>query len=319
MDEGQIVDLAKGYELMETHISWVLLSDDFAYKIKKPVRFSFLDFSTLGKRRYFCEEEVRLNRRLSPDMYIGVVPITEIGRKPSFGGDGEPIGYAVKMKRLSQDRRMDLLFAYDKVTPAHIERIAKMIADFHEGVDVIDDKAYGSADSVKRQIDDLGGFRATIEDACGLGEETDLILERSDMFIESNKKLFEKRQAEGRIRDCHGDLHSQNIFIDDDIVIFDCIEFSRDFRFIDVASEVAFMAMDLDAFGRHDLSELFIDRYVELSGDAGLRQMLPIYLCYRANVRAKIAAIDHSQRPGDDTEERIRRYIGLAQGYAKML
>jgi aminoglycoside phosphotransferase family enzyme len=318
MDEGQIRSLVEstGYELIETHISWVLLADDTVYKIKKPIKFSFLDFSTLERRKFLCEEEVRLNRRLSPDIYLGVVPVVESGGELSLGGEGKETGYAVKMKRLPQESRMDLLLAEGKVTEDHIREIAGIVAGFHKDIDVIKDRKYSSAEVVKRQIDDLGDFREVIEKACGLGSKVDSILKASDSFIDANKELFEKRQADGMVRDCHGDLHSANIFITDRIIIFDCIEFSKDFRFVDTASEIAFMSMDLDAFGREDLSKLFVDSYLELSGDKGMEGMLGIYKCYRANVRAKIAAIDYSQHPGEEPGSRIRKYVGLAERYA---
>jgi aminoglycoside phosphotransferase family enzyme len=321
MNEKQIKELmeAQKLDLIETHISWLLLSDEYVYKIKKPLRFSFLDFSTLEKRKFLCEEEVRLNRRLSPDVYLGVVPITEEDGQLTFEGKGEAIDYAVKMKRLPQERLMDGILQRGEVNSRHIEEIAGIVADFHKKIEVIKDKKYSSADVVRQQIDDLENHKKTIEEACGLGEKVDFILERSDAFIEGNGELFEKRQDQGMIRDCHGDLHSANIFITERIVIFDCIEFSKDFRFIDVASEIAFMAMDLGASGREDFSKLFVERYIELSGDGETRKMLGIYKCYRANVRAKIAAIDYSQHPGDEPKERIEKYIRLAEKYASLL
>lgn len=320
MNEEQIKSLVDGnFELIETHISWVLLAEEYVYKIKKPVKFSFLDFSTQEKRKFLCEEEVRLNRRLSPQVYLGVVPIVEKDGKIVLEGEGKPMGYAVKMKRLPQEKRMDNLLKEGKVTAEHIEKIAEIVAGFHKKIDVVKGKGYSSADVVKKQIDDLGEFRNVIEEACGLGNKMDFILEKSDSFIEKNRQLFEKRQAEGRIKDCHGDLHSANIFITDEIVIFDCIEFSKDFRFVDVSSEIAFMAMDLDAFGREDYSKAFVEKYIELSGDVEALALLGLYKCYRANVRAKIAAIDYSQHPGDEPKERMVKYIGLAEKYAEKI
>lgn len=320
MEEEKVAELAEenGFEIVRTHISWVLLGED-AYKIKKPVKFSFLDFSTLERRKRLCEEEVRLNRRLAPEVYLGVVPITEREGKPELGGSGDAVGYAVKMRRLPQEARMDAMLERGAVSAEHIQEIASIVADFHSRIDVIKDPGYSSAELVRKQIDDLGMFREVIQEACGLGDEVDLIIEKSDGFIERNRDLFSKRQKEGRIRDCHGDLHSANIFITDRITIFDCIEFSEDFRFVDTASEIAFMAMDLDAFGEDELSALFVGEYVKLSGDTGAFELLGLYKCYRANVRAKIAAIDYSQHPGDEPKERIRKYINLALRYASDL
>ncbi len=321
MNGKQIKELmgTEDFELAETHISWVLLSGDYVYKIKKPVKFSFLDFSTLERRKHLCEEEVRLNRRLSPDIYLAVVPIAEDKGKPALEAEGEPMEYAVKMRRLPQERRMDILLTQGRVDEGHVREIARIVAGFHKRIDIVEDKGYGSADVVKRQIDDLGEFRDAIDEACGLGSEVDHVLERSDAFIERNSGLFRKRQEDGMIRDCHGDLHSANIFITDKVVIFDCIEFSKDFRFIDTSSELAFMAMDLDAFGRSDLSRLFVEEYLSVTDDPGLRELLGLYKCYRANVRAKIAAIDYSQHPGEEPKERMRKYIGLARSYAESI
>ncbi len=321
MDSGQIsrMEQSMGAQLIETHISWLLLKDDLVYKIKKPVKFSFLDFSTIERRGFFCEEEVRLNRRLSPDVYLDVVPVVEKDGDVILEGEGEPLDYAVKMKRLPQDKRMDRLLAEGTVSAEHIKGIAEIVSEFHNRIESITDKKYSSADVVKEQIDDLGNFKAVIEEACGMGDKVDFVLERSDSFIGKNRELFGKRQDEGKVKDCHGDLHSANIFINEKIIIFDCIEFSKDFRFVDVSSEIAFMAMDLDAFGKEDFSKLFVDKYVELSGDNESLELLTLYKCYRANVRAKIAAIEYSQHPGDEPRERIRKYMGLAEGYAKLL
>lgn len=323
MDEKQIANLSKSMgdaELIETHISWIFLKDDSAYKIKKPVKFSFLDFSTFEKRRYYCEEELRLNTRLAPDVYLEVVHIVEKDGIVELEGDGKIIDHAVKMKRLPQERRMDVLLKQGEVTEDHVKRIAEIVAQFHERIDVIEDEKFSSADVVKEQIDDLGNHKDVIERACGLGSKVDFILEKCDEFIEKNKALFEERQEQGKIRDCHGDLHSANIFLlDSEVIIFDCIEFSRDFRFVDVASEIAFMAMDLDAFGREDFAELFVEEYLNKTQDSGLKTVIDLYKCYRANVRAKIAAIDYSQHPNEEAKGRIRKYITLAERYARPL
>jgi aminoglycoside phosphotransferase family enzyme len=325
MDADQIKKIFDGYEdeakfeLIETHISWVLIGKKRVYKIKKPVKFSFLDFSSIEKRKFFCEEEVRLNRRLSPDVYLGVVKITQASDgRIAFDGDGKVIDYAVKMKRLTQEDRMDRLLSENKVAAKEVEKIAGIIADFHSKIETITDKRYGAAGIVKSQIDDLRNHRETIEKACGLGKMVDFVLERSDSFIDKNQALFDKRQKDGCIKDCHGDLHSANIFITPEgIVVFDCIEFSKDFRYIDVASEIAFMAMDLDAFGREDLATKFVEAYIAKTQDRGLKTLLNIYKCYRANVRAKIAAIEYSQHPSDEAKARIVKYLLLAEKYAK--
>jgi len=328
-------------ELRQTHISWVILAGRFAYKIKKPVKFSFLDFTTLDKRKRLCEEEVLLNQRLSPDIYLGVVAITKTipTKKPEssnpesatiktentkpetieLGGKGIIIDYAVKMKRLDENRMMDRLLDRGEVSEKHVEELARIVADFHGRIEAVKE-GYNSPEMVGKQIADLGAFRETIEKAAGLGRNVDFVLERSAAFIRANDELMRERAAGGWVRDCHGDLHSGNIFIQDGrIIIIDCIEFSRDFRCVDVASEIAFMAMDLDAHGREDLSGLFVETYLSKTHDSQLETLLPIYKCYRANVRAKIAAIDFGGSGSSEAAERIKKYMTLAEKYATML
>lgn len=305
--------------LVQTHISWVFLAGEYVYKIKKPVKFSFLDFSTRGKRKFFCEEEVRLNQRLCPDVYLGVVPITIENGHPFFGGRGFPIDYAVKMRQLPSDKIMSKLLDEGKVNESHIRSIAKIISGFHSRIEVIKDRKYSSPEMCWSQFHDLLCTRETAEKACGMGEKVDFILGRAKEFLTRNRSLFLERQQKGFIRDCHGDLHSGNIFLTEPPVIFDCIEFSRDFRYNDTASEIAFMAMDLDAHGRRDFSRLFVSEYVRLSGDSGLHSIINYYLCYRANVRAKIAALTYAQHPSEGEKKKIEKYLLLAEEYARHL
>ena len=318
MDDGQVRALAEGLhaEMKETHISWVLLTD-YAYKIKKPVKFSFLDFSSLEKREFFCNEEVRLNRRLAPEVYLGVVQICIKDGKAVLG-KGTPIDYAVKMKKLDGACMMDRLLDAGKIDETHIRKLASMIADFHGRIESV--QGYNSPEMIGDQLGDLLNFRSAIEEACGMGADVDTILGRSARFIEKNDALLRERMRDGRVKDCHGDLHSGNIFVPGrDIVIIDCIEFSRDFRCVDVASEIAFMSMDLDAHGREDLADIFVSEYVARTGDRTLLKLLDFYKCYRANVRAKIAAIDWSHMKSRESRDRIEKYMALAAKYGKRL
>jgi aminoglycoside phosphotransferase family enzyme len=320
MDKGQIDTLAESLhaEMKETHISWVLLSGDYAYKIKKPVKFSFLDFSTLEKRERFCNEEVRLNRRLAPDTYLGVSRITGRGGGLIISDDGPAVDYAVKMKRLDGACMMDRLLDEGKIDEAHLRKLASIIADFHGRIESV--QGCNTPAMISGHIADLANFRGVVEEACGRGNDVDAILGRSAEFIAKNGDLLRQRIAEGRVKDCHGDLHSGNIFVPGrDIVIIDCIEFNREFRCVDVASEVAFMAMDLDAHGRENLSAVFVDEYVALSGDRELMRLLGFYKCYRANVRAKIAAIGWSQGKDRGNRERMIKYLALARRYSDAL
>jgi aminoglycoside phosphotransferase family enzyme len=318
MDNVAELAAREGFSLIETHISWVLLGEKLAYKIKKPVRFSFLDFSTLDRRRFFCEEEVRLNRRLAGDVYIGAVPLFLDGGRLSFAGSGDAAEYAVKMKRLDGERMMDRMLASGTLGEEDVRRLAGVVADFH-GREGPAGGAYNSPGMIAAQVADLSGHRDTIEKASGLGKWVDGILSRSAMFIKKNDALLRRRMEEGMVRDCHGDLHSANVFFEDGIKIVDCIEFSRDFRCIDVASDIAFMAMDLDYAGREDLSEAFVEAYLSKTQDPELETLLPFYKCYRANVRAKISAIGWAQGKGEAERQRMDRYVLLAESYAKRL
>jgi uncharacterized protein len=324
MEAVQVRELAErlGAELVETHISWVLLCGSDVYKIKRPVKFSFLDFSTLERRKFFCEEEVRLNRRLSPDVYLGVVPIRIRGGMPEIGGKGRAADYAVRMRKLDRAMMMDALLAAGKVGAGDVKEIARTVAAFHRKADIAGGE-FGSSAIVGAQIADLANHRDAIESACRLGPWVDGILSRSAQFMRKNEGVFRKRMASGMVRDCHGDLHARNVFLlgkkDGGARIVDCIEFNQDFRCIDVASDVAFMAMDLDYCGREDLSQEFVDAYVSETHDAELETVLPLYKCYRANVRAKVAAIEWSANGKEDERQRIDRYVLLASKYAKVL
>ncbi len=319
MEKAQVERLSSSLdaEIIETHISWVLLVEKCAYKIKRPVKFSFLDFSTLDLRKHFCHEEVRLNSRLSPEVYLDVEGVCERNENISLGEGRKTIDYAVKMKRLPQDKRMDVMLKKDKVKRRDIEQIADIIFGFHKDVKTITDKKYGSPEIVLEQIMDLGNFRQVIDDACGLGDEVDFLLQESRCFIVKNKDLFWKRQEKGNIKDCHGDLHSANIFLIDHPIIFDCIEFSKDFRYVDSASEIAFMAMDLDSSGDTWFSELFVDRFLDKYNDEGLEEVLQLYKSYRANVRTKIAAIDFHNNRVESSKEDMMKYLKLAVEYAE--
>ncbi|MEW6722505.1 MAG: phosphotransferase [Candidatus Micrarchaeota archaeon] len=318
MEAQDILRMAGRFELRETHISWLLLGKDEVFKIKKPLKFSFLDFSTPERRRFFCGEEVRLNRRLSPDVYLGVSDVCSGSGGHAFDNGGEAVDAAVRMKRLDESSKMDSLLARGAVGEAEVREIARIVASFHKNAEVPGGE-FNSPKMIGGQIADLGSQRGAIENASGFGEWVDRILSKSALFIKKNDVLLKKRMREGMVRDCHGDLHSGNIFMQDGIKIIDCIEFSSEFRCIDVASDAAFLAMDLDFAGREDLAEAFVDRYVRETGDGELETLLPFYKCYRANVRAKIAAIEWSQNPSNEVRMRMERYVLLAEKYSKTM
>jgi len=313
---------AERVELVQTQISYVFLAGEYVYKIKKPVDMGFLDYTTLEKRLYYCRKEIELNRRLCADAYLGVVSITREKGRYVIGGRGEAQEYAVRMRRLPQDKMMDVLLKQDKVTPEMVERVAGILVDFHKKT------------ATSEEITRLGGIEAVIQNTSENFEQTDkyfgVIIEPetfsriktyTEDFIKSNDALFHKRMAEGRVRDCHGDLHAAHICFCKDICIYDCIEFIDRFRYTDVASEIAFLAMDLDHYGRHDLSEKFIESYVSKSGDNEILKLLNFYKCYRAYVRGKVGCFQYDDKyiSAGEKEKIVanaRGYFKLADGYA---
>lgn len=313
---------APDVRLLQTHISFVLLAGDYVYKWKKPVNFGFLDFSTLEKRRYYCEQELRLNRRLCPDVYLGVVTINRQGEGFALGGSGEVVEYGVKMARMPQERMMGQVIAAGGLQSEHLDAIVQVLVPFYqqaEGTQTIAE--FGRAAAVGVNV--LENFDQTepFVDQGALGRAQFLrIADYSRAFLRQ-EQLFEKRRAVGKIRDCHGDLYSANICLTEPVRIFDCIEFNQRFRYSDVAADVAFLAMDLDFHGLTELSGYFVDRFVEASADAGLLEMLGFYKCYRAVVRGKInlfTAADPavSAAVAGSCREQAARYFLLADHYA---
>jgi len=311
-------------ELTQTHISFVFLTRNFVYKVKKAVNLGFLDFTTLEKRRFFCEKELELNRRLCRDMYIDVVPINK-SNVIKIKGEGETVEYAVKMKRMPQEKMMSRLLEENKVDSKFIDEIAKIIAEFHSKAETNKRiSEFGSLKIIetnwKENFDQTREFVGKTIST----EDFTLIRERIEHFMKNNVSFFEKRMKGGRVRDCHGDIHSGNIFVTDRIYIFDAIEFNERFRYSDVASDVAFLAMDLDFKRRTDLSNFFVERYVEYSGDQELMKLLPFYKCYRAYVRGKVVSFKLKDLSVGDEEKgaamtEAKAYFKLASTYAKNL
>ena len=316
-DPGQV-------ELVQTHISFVFLTQNFVYKVKKAVNLGFLDFTTLEKRRFFCEKELELNRRLCGDMYLEVVPINR-SKVIKIKGEGETVEYAVKMKRIPQEKMLSRLLEENKVDEKLVGRIAKIIADFHSKAETNKRiSEFGSLAIIEtnwkenfEQTEEFVGKSISLKDF-------KQIQERVEDFLKRNTSLFEKRIADGRVRDCHGDIHSGNIFVADRVYIFDAIEFNERFRYSDVASDVAFLAMDLDFKERTDLSNFFIENYVKYSGDRELTELLPFYKCYRAYVRGKVVSFKLKD-PNVSVKEKkaamkeAKAYFKLASAYAKIL
>jgi len=311
-------------ELVQTHISFVFLTDNHAYKVKKPVDLGFLDFTTLEKRRFFCEKELELNKRLCGDMYLEVVPINKV-RTIKIRGKGKIVEYALKMKRISQERILITLLKDNKVDNNLIDKIAKIIAEFHKKAESNErTRKFGSLRIIrknwKENFDQTEEFIGSTISA----SDYEVICEKVSKYIKQNGGLFERRVLDGRIKDCHGDIHSGNIFVADQIYIFDAIEFNERFRYSDVAADIAFLAMDLDFRKRPDLSDVLGNRYIEYSGDEGVIKLFPFYQCYRAYVRGKVTGFklkdkNVSSRDKSAAKREASAYFKLASNYAKRL
>ena len=308
--------------LLETHISYVLLTGIYAYKIKKAITLEFLDFGTLEARRRFCEEEVRLNQRLAPALYIDVVKITGSSTAPAIGGTGEVLEYAVRMKEFAHDALLCDVLARDELRPAHVDALAARIADFHAAAPTAPpDSAYGAPHRV------IGTALANFAEMTASAPETwdRVALEALRRWTRRQgsmiRKTLERRRHAGYIRECHGDLHLGNIaLVDNDVTPFDCIEFNPSMRWIDTMSEIAFTVMDLERRGRPRLAYRFLSAYLECSGDYGGAAVLRFYLVYRALVRAKVACLRASQASADEREahrKEFAQYVSIASSYAK--
>lgn len=317
----------QGFPVMiETHISWVFLCDQFVYKIKKPAQYSFLDFSTLEKRKYFCHREIELNKRLTDEIYLDVQEVTTIsGRHFISGKNGEIIDYAVRMKKMDPDKQMDVLLMNNKVTRTDIKNLAERIAIFHKKTDIIFQK---DILDVHKKFDDLGEESDYLSKQLNANSKTIIsnAVATSYSFVQKNKTLLESRLKADFFRDCHGDLHSRNIFLLPFPQPFDCIEFNDDFRQIDVLNEIAFLCMDLDAFGREDLSDLFLTSYNNLFSSMKTEddhKLFVYYKSYRSNIRAKVNSL-RARNATDDAQrmaalKEADKYLHLMDVYMKEL
>jgi uncharacterized protein len=299
---------ARDIRLIETHISWVILAGDYAYKLRKPVNFGFLDFSTLEQRRADCEAEIALNARLSPDLYIGIVDVVERDGHLCFGGPGTPLEPAVCMHRLPESGMLTTLLERGAVDERLVSRLAHQLADFHAhaatgpGVD-----EYGSVAAIRANWNENFAQTPNVDASVRVA-----IRDFVDGFIAQHADLLRRRVDEGRIRDGHGDLHAGSVCATRRMAyLFDCVEFNRRFRCADVAAEVAFLAMDLEHFGRADLSQIFIDSYVRASSDSKLPVLLDFYKCYRAFIRGKVLTLGQARITPE-----AQAYFDLAYAYA---
>jgi aminoglycoside phosphotransferase family enzyme/predicted kinase len=321
-------DLLQATEVIETHISWVLLAGDSAYKIKKPVNLGFVDFSTLQRRRHFCDEELRLNRRLAPDLYRDVVPISGSPDAPVPGGGpaDEPIEFAVLMRKFPQEALATHVLERGGLQAGHIDQLAARIAEFHASCAVAGEETpFGTPESVVAPVEENFRHLERIRSAArpGRGPQIERLRSWSEREFAARRTEFAARRRDGCIRECHGDMHLGNMFLEGDrITIFDCIEFNDSFRWIDVLSEIAFTVMDLEDRGRPDYAHRLLNVYLEATGDYEGLAVLPFYLAYRALVRAKVAALRLDQ-PGltvdehDALQHELDSYLELAERYTQ--
>ena len=314
--------------LIETHISWVFLTGTYVYKVKKPVNFGFLDFTTLEQRRHFCEEEVRLNRRFAPSLYLDAVPIVgppaaaRIQGEGSVGGGAEPIEWAVRLKQFDEAGRLDRLLDAGELSADDCTELAWEMARIQDRLEVADAATHwGTAEEVAHAIDTtLARLR---EHRPAIRERVDALEREVHRRLTACSEAIETRRMAGRVRQCHGDLHLANIVRHEGrFIAFDSIEFSESLRWIDVASDVAFLAMDLHSRDRADLASTFISSWIEAANDHQAVSVLPVYMIYRAVVRATVTAIRSAQaKAGPQTDSAAAadaiaetdRYLALAE------
>lgn len=310
-----------------TAISLVFLTGDFAYKICKPVNFGFLDFSTLEKRKKSCEDEITFNSLISPELYLGLSTINqEESGKITINGKGKVIEYAVKMKQMNPHATMNNLLTEKKVTTENITKLAKLIHQFHQKAPEDDEiRSYGKFETVKFNWDENFQQTEKYKDLLIPSKIFSNIQQKIESFLENNRKLLNQRVHKNKIKHCHGDFHSSNVFIDTNkIHIFDGIVFNKRFPCSDVIAEIAFMAMDLDYHQQDSLAKTFIDEYKELSNDEDIPKLLDFYKCYRAYIRGKIACFtsdDPNLTPveKEKTKQTAQQYFQLAEKYAQRL
>ncbi len=318
--------------LMQTHVSYVLLTGDYVYKLKKPVDFGFLDYSTLEKRQHFCHEELRLNQRGAGRLYLEVVSVTQSETAEDqfeINGSGDPVEYAVKMRQFPQSALLSAQFEQGELSEEKVRRLARAIAQFHSETATNDHiRTYGDPEQIRQAFDEnyeqtagfVGGDSITKPQTQQQFEETKAY---TDRFFETRQPLFQQRLDQDRIRACHGDLHLGNICEwEDQILLFDCIEFNEPFRFVDVTYDVAYVVMDLELAGRGDLSNIFLNQYVEETGDWEGLEVLPLYVSRQSYVRAKVTSFmlgDPSVPEADRqaASDRAAKYYRLAWSYVQ--
>lgn len=318
---SKVEELAKklGAQLVQTHASWVLLLPEVVYKIKKPVNFGFLDYSTLEKRREMCYKEVELNRRLCSWIYLGVVPISEVNGEWEIERDSKVVEYAVKMRRIPDSALLSNRL--NEVSLEDIRKVARVVAEFHQRAQRVDE--FGKIEVMKFNTDE--NFKQT-EKYVGITispEDYEYIRKKTDRFYEEKAELFEKRIKEGKIRDGHGDIRAEHVaFLPEGVCIFDCIEFNDRFRYGDVLNDMCFLSMELEYFEKEELARAYEEEYKNYTKDEDFDLLLPFFKCYRAYVRGKVNSFllddpNLSEEEKKKARERAKRFFKLAKRYAE--
>lgn len=310
------------FQVIETHISWVILTGPFAYKIKKPVNFGFLNFTELSDRAHFCQEELRLNQRLTQGLYLEVLPISGSASAPELDGTGPAIEYALKMRQFPQSQLLSEVQARGELSEAHIDALAQQIADFHAQTPAVpaSHPLCSPTAIVAPMRQNFEQIRPLLSDKADL-QQLDALQAWTEASFTRLEPLLAERAASGSIRECHGDIHLGNAtLLDDQVVLFDCIEFNEPFRLIDIASDAAFLAMDLEDRGLKAHARRFVNAWLEHSGDYAALELLNFYKAYRALVRAKVALFSLAHQT-DAVQKAVtlrqyRNYASLAEGYS---
>ncbi|MBI2106860.1 hypothetical protein HYT57_02645 [Candidatus Woesearchaeota archaeon] len=312
-------------ELIHTAVSYVFLTGNYAYKLNKPLNLGFLDYTTLEKRKEILEKELKLNSLLCPDLYKEILPITEKNNKIQIAGNGKVIEYALKMKQFPQDNILTNKLKQNKVKENDMYKVAKIISDFHNKTPSNEEiNQYGSFDAIQNLWQENFDQTKEFINKTITKQQFNLINNKIDSFLKDNKKVFDKRVKEKKIRYNHGDFHSGNICLGKDTYIFDRIVFNMKFPCSDIMAEAAFLAMDLDYHKKQNLSDKFIECYIKESKDKDGKYLLDFYKCYRAYIRGKIACFklqdsNISEQEKNKTVEEAKSYFNLSHEYAKIL
>ncbi|MES2534818.1 MAG: AAA family ATPase [Pseudomonadota bacterium] len=296
-------------------MSWVLVAGDVACKIKKAVRFDFADFSTLDARQFYCQEELRLNRRLAPDLYLDVVPITGSPEHPRLDGPGPPLEYAVRMRSFPQQSLWRHRISSGSISEQEMDALAGKLADFHQHAAIASEKSgWGTSHAIRKIAEDNLAELDALTNSPSEKKQLRDVRAWMDMHQQNLDVIFDHRKTQGSIRECHGDLHGGNIFThNDQVEIFDCIEFNESLRWIDVMNDIAFICMDLESHGRHDLASRLLSHYLEITGDHEGLAVLRYFQIQRALVRSKVALLRARQlaQEASTQEEEAARYLAF--------